>query len=117
MKVVYVAGPFRAKTPWGIEQNIREAETLALEVARIGAVPLCPHTMYRFYQESLPDEFWLEATLELLRRCDAIVLSPRWRESTGSKGEREEALRLGLPVFEGPMRDGDWDRFRDWLKS
>lgn len=111
MKVIYVAGPFRAKTPWEIEQNIRDVEALALKIARYGAAPLCPHSMYRYYQNSLPDEFWMEATLELMRRCDAVVLSLRWKGSAGSKGEREEALRLGLPVFEQTQLD----RMLEWL--
>ena len=30
MKLVYIAGPFRAPTPWQVEQNVRRAESLAL---------------------------------------------------------------------------------------
>ena len=32
MKVGYIAGPFRGPNSWEIENNIRRAETLALEV-------------------------------------------------------------------------------------
>ena len=99
MKLIYIAGPFRAKSGWEVEHNIREAEELALIVAETGAVPVCPHTMYRFFNGVLPDQFWLDATLDLLRKCDAILLVPRWRESQGAKGERDEAMSLGIPVF------------------
>ena len=109
--VVYCAGPFRASTPWGIEQNVRRAEEVGLEVAKAGAVPLIPHAMYRFFQNSLPDEFWLEGTLELLRRCDALVLTEGWEASTGSRGEVAEAKRLGIPVFESVAE------LRNWLDS
>lgn len=60
MKAVYIAGPFRAPTPWEVETNIRTAETNGLYVAKLGAIPRIPHTMYRFFDGSLPDEFWLE---------------------------------------------------------
>ena len=56
--------------------------------------------MYRNYPGTLPDEFWLEGTLELLRRCDAVFLIPGWEQSTGSRSELDEATRLGLPVFD-----------------
>jgi hypothetical protein len=43
MKLIYVAGPFRGKDAWEIECNIRRAESLALEVWRLGAACICPH--------------------------------------------------------------------------
>lgn len=99
MKIIYVAGPFRAATPWGIEQNIRKAEGFALSVAKLGLVPLCPHSMYRFYQDSLPDEFWLAATLALLKPCDGILLIPGWENSSGSRGEKKYAEDNKIEVF------------------
>lgn len=107
MRIVYVAGAYRHPTPWGIEQNIRKAEAVGLEVAKLGAVPLIPHSMYRFYQHSLPDEFWLEGTLALMRGCDAVMLVEGWEKSTGSRGEKAEAERLGMPVFTS-LADLEW---------
>ena len=99
MKVVYLAGPFRGATPWDIESNVRKIEAIGLEVAKMGGTPLMPHTQYRFFQDSLPDEFWIEATKELLRRCDCIVMCPGWQDSTGSRGEHALAVERGMPVF------------------
>ena len=117
MPVVYVAGPFRAPTPWLIEQNVRTAEAASLEIWKLGAAALCPHTNTRFFQHSAPDEVWIEGTLELLRRCDALVLvGDRWRESTGTVKELELAHRLGLPVFvfaEGTA--GERERLSQWI--
>lgn len=109
--IIYIAGPFRASTPWEIEQNIRKAEGWALEVAKLGYIPLCPHSMYRFFQASLPDEFWLKAGIELLDMCDGILMTPGWENSSGSRAEKEyaektkgmyvyisfDALKCGLP--------------------
>jgi hypothetical protein len=100
VKVVYVAGPIRADNAWDREQNIRRAEALALEVWRTGAAAICVHASVRFYDEAEARAGgWLAADLELLRRSDAVVMAEGWESSEGSIGERDEALRLGLPVF------------------
>lgn len=109
MKVVYVAGPFRGASAWDIEQNIRRAETLALEVWRSGAACLCPHANTRFFQNAAPDHLWLEGDLAMLARCDAILMTPEWERSQGARAERDYAARLGLPVFY------DLDGLRAWL--
>ena len=101
---IYIAGPFRARTAWEIENNIREAEHWGLAVAKLGAVPIIPHSMYRFFHGVLPDPFWIEATLTLLRPCDALLVidfreKARWQASTGTVGEVEEMRRLGRPRF------------------
>lgn len=101
VKVVYIAGPFRGPNSWAVEQNIRNAENMAFEVASAGCMPLCPHTMTRFFNGTLTDEFWLGGALDLLRRCDAILLLPGWWGSVGSVAERVEAIRIGLPVLHG----------------
>jgi hypothetical protein len=99
MKLIYVAGPFRGPSAWDIECNIRRAETLALEVWRLGAAAICPHANTRFFQNAAPDEVWLKGDLEMLRRCDAVILTPDWIRSSGVRAEVEEANRLCLPVF------------------
>lgn len=100
MKLIYIAGAFRGPTPWDVEQNIRKAEAFALEVARMGAMPVCPHTMFRFFNGQLDDRFWLDGTLALLERCDAIALVPgSWERSTGTRGEIERAIDLDMPIF------------------
>ena len=71
-KLIYVAGPFRAPNSWEMEQNIRRAEALALEVWKLGLPAICPHANTRFYQGAAPDEVWLEGDIEIMRRCDAV---------------------------------------------
>lgn len=112
MKVVYIAGPYRGATAWEVEQNIRAAEAMALEVAKRGAMPLCPHTNTRGYFEGqMPNRFWLEGTMELLRRCDAIMCLPTWEQSTGARAERSTAQDLSMPVFD------DLGKLEAWLEA
>lgn len=114
MKLVYIAGPYLAGTAWDVEQNIRRAEDAAYMVLKCGAMPVCPHTNTRgYFQGVASDEQILKGTLELLRRCDAILLIEEWQSSAGSIGEQAEAERLGLAQF----RERDWAILKDWVKD
>lgn len=100
MKVVYVAGPFRGPNHWEVEQNVRRAEELALLAWREGFAVLCPHTNTRFFDGAAEDRVWLEGDLEMLRRCDAVLMVPGWERSRGATAERAEAIKCEIPVFE-----------------
>lgn len=109
MKVIYIAGKYRGPNAWAIEQNIRAAEDVAARVWAAGMVALCPHANARHMIEGVvTDEHALAGTLELMRRCDAVLLVSNWRDSAGARAEVEEAERIGLPVF-GKGRDHDFD--------
>jgi hypothetical protein len=118
VKVIYIAGPFRAPSKhcpghqdhWGIQQNIMRAMECALDVWRLGAVALCPHGNTFCLQHAAPDEVWLEGDLELLSRCDAVFMVPGWETSQGAKAERAHAISKDLPVFYGI------DDIQEWLE-
>ena len=99
MIVVYIAGPFRGPNSWEIEQNIRRAEALSLEVWRMGMAAICPHANTRFFQGAAPDSVWLDGDLEILSRCDAILMTPDWERSSGARAERDFAIEHGIPVY------------------
>lgn len=108
MKVVYIAGPFRASSAWLIEQNVRRAEQAAFDVASLGAMPMCPHTNTRFFHGTLSEQFWIDGTKALLLRCDAVYLVEGWECSIGSLGERDEAERRRLPCFQSMIMLASW---------
>ena len=97
--VVYIAGPFRAKTQWGIMQNVRNAEDASLRLWKQGYAVICPHTMTQHFQNECPDDIWLKGCIELLKRCDAIYLVHGWRDSEGSIEELKIAKELGLTIM------------------
>lgn len=109
MKVVYVAGPYRADTTWQIECNTRAAEQLALQVWQAGAAAICPHSNSRFFQGSAPDEAFVDGYLEVLRRCDAMLLVVDDKASAGTQGEIAEAKKRGIPIFTSV------EQLRRWL--
>lgn len=108
MKVIYIAGKFRGKTPWDVHRNVVEAEYWAFRVAECGVMPLCPHTNTAHFDGTQTDEFWLEGTKELLRRCDALYLTPNWIGSFGSRAEMREAVKRGMPIFQDLMALSEW---------
>ncbi len=99
MRVIYLAAPFRALTPWRIAENVRRAERLALSVWKLGAACLCPHGNTQHFQGECPDQVWLDGDLELMGRCDAVLMGEGWEDSIGAMWEREVALKGGMPVF------------------
>ena len=101
MRLVYIAGPYRAPTPWGVRCNIRIAEDLAAKVHAAGMFAVCPHANAAHMEGAggIDDAHMLVGTLELMRRCDAVILTPNWRSSAGALAEVDEATRLGIPVF------------------
>ncbi len=103
MRVVYVSGPYRHATRDGIELNIQSAKKVGALVAERGWSPIIPH-MNTAHLDAIvrqgDDQFWLDATMELMRRCDAVVLCPGWQKSSGTLGEIHEAVKLGMPIYE-----------------
>jgi len=111
VKVVYVAGPFSALTPEGVEAHIQAAEEWGRQIADLGAVPLVPHSIGRHMQQIQNYAWWTDATLELMDRADAVFFLPGWTESPGSRGEHAVATRNDQPVFY------DLESLKDWLDA
>lgn len=120
MTVVYVAGPFRAMNErgdqdmWRVQQNVMAAMNVALKVWKLGAVALCPHANSMFFTGAGDDAMWLNGSLELMRRCDAVVLVSGWEQSQGTLAEIREAQSEAIPVFESVEELKGWlGRFPD----
>lgn len=100
--ILYIAGPYRAPDRTAIAANIDAARRLALYACTLGWFPICPHMNTAHMEVDLPnlgDEFWLRGTMELMERCDAVVLVDGWDRSAGTLGEIARADEMRLPVF------------------
>lgn len=111
--MIYLAGPYRPYTLGAgctvtTSVNILKAEETAVSlIDRLYAhkmFPVTPHLNTANFEyktdNEIPDEYWLECTMELMRRCDAVLLiGCDAMRSSGTRAEIEEAKRLNIPVF------------------
>jgi len=91
MKVIYVAGPYRADTEAEVFDNIMRARSKALDLWREGWAVICPHSNTMFMGSKLCDPKFIEGDLEIVRRCDAIYMLKDWEISEGANLEFIEA--------------------------
>lgn len=113
MKLIYIAGPYRPYTcadgTWvGTPMNIRNAEVTAVNLVnalgRYGLFPVVPHLNTRDFEnqvEQNDDQYFLDGTMALLERCDAVLLTMPNADvvSTGTKAEVHRAHQLGIQVY------------------
>ncbi len=101
MKLVYVAGRYRSKSKDGVRLNIQAASHVGAIASERGWYPVIPHmnTAGHEHITDNDDQFYLDGTLELMRRCDAVVMVPGWTESKGAISEHNEAQRLEMPIY------------------
>lgn len=92
MKLVYVAAPYTGKTHLDVEKNILRARIMGAELARAGFAPAIPQAntaLYEFIPNCGDAQFWYDATMELMLRCDAVLFFG----ASVSKGVRGELVR------------------------
>jgi hypothetical protein len=102
MKLVYVAGPYRAKTYLGIVRNIWRAWKVAKELWRNKIAAICPHTNTVWLSEppnNIEADCFLGGDLLMVKGCDAVLMLKNWETSTGACGELAYAREHGIPVF------------------
>lgn len=113
MKLVYIAGPYRAKTTVGVKRNIERAESVGMYIATSGRgilYPVIPHTNTAFWDGLRDAQYFVDGTLEMMRRCDAVMIVPGIdiSQSVGTIGEIDDAKRTGLPVFTDYQKLWEW---------
>ena len=106
MQIVYIAGAFRANTPYQIHLNIIHAEARALDLwkekdadGQHKYAVICPHKNTEFFQNECDDDVWLDGCLEILKRCDAVYFLSGWEKSKGSIREYELATELEKEIY------------------
>ena len=105
MRIAYVAGPYRGKSKISIVnklqviRNIMAARKVAKELWKQGYAAICPHSNTALFDGVAPDQAFLDGDIEILKRCDLIVMIPGWRRSTGSLSELRVAQRWNIKAY------------------
>lgn len=117
--LVFVAGPYRAATEWGIRKNIEKCADRAMDVwrlnrngaKRVAAVAPCLNSS--FFGGEIPDEMFLAADQAMLLRCDALMTADGWEGSKGALAEIKFAGENGIGVFYSIRELDEWLEARD----
>jgi hypothetical protein len=100
VKIAFIAGPYKADTIEQIKMNIAAARYVAEKFWNTYAV-ICPHMNSALFEDEKQSgrEKWLAGYLEVLRRCDTIVMMTGWTLSEGAKAEHALAVELGKEII------------------
>jgi len=99
MVLVYIAGPYRAKTIHETVENIRRAEAVAIKYWKEGYAVICPHLNTALLDGAIPDRKILKGDLVILSRCDIVVMMKGWEKSQGARAEHDYAQELGITIY------------------
>lgn len=115
MKLIFVSGKYLDKDPVKLQWNIEVAKRLSHELMKQGWAVICPNMntagcevldMSTFdisgiedWQMSSKGDFFYAMYLEILSRCDAIIMLENWLKSKGAGGEHKFARLNAIPIF------------------
>ena len=100
MRRIYVAGPYNADNVIDVLNNMRRGIRISVELLTQGFAPFCPWLDYNFQlQAELTIKQFKDFSMAWVQVSDAIFMITGWENSKGAIAEKEEAERLGIPVF------------------
>ena len=101
MKVIYVAGPYRAPTEDRLFRNIMDARAAAYELWCLGWAVICPHTNTMFMGGLVgrADDAFIDGDCEIVKRCNAVFMLRKYKQSTGAVRELDIAKQHGLEIY------------------
>lgn len=98
--LIYLAGKYSGD----IDRNIQNARQIAIELWEDGYYVFCPHLNTAHFEIDCrcTYENYIRGDMDILLRCDAVVMMPEWRGSEGANMEYSLAVKHNIPVFEYP---------------
>jgi len=119
-KIIFVAGPVRGN-------GSIEAKKKNIEIARKHIKTLIennipyysPHLnvdQETIYMNETAGKFAKDLNAEMLGRCDALAVLPGWENSSGTRGEIENAQKRSLPIFY-LSEENAIGKIKNWLQD
>ncbi len=83
------------------EKALKLASFLMLQNIHIISPVLQGHVIVKKYKVPSDWAYWEEYCVKVMSACDSILIFKLsgWQESSGVKGENEEARKLKLPIY------------------
>ena len=98
--IVYVSGKYSGN----IDENIALARKVAIEVWESGNVALTPHLNTAHFEQDCKCSYddYMNGYLDLVWKCDAILMLPGWEQSNGAIKELNLARKELIPEYYYP---------------
>lgn len=99
--LIYVSGPYTENATGTVDEHIENARGIAIRLWTLGHAVICPHLNTAHFEE-LCDLAWntyLEGDLNMISRCDALVMTEDWEQSRGARIEHSYAKEIGIPIY------------------
>jgi len=89
--IVYLAGPYSGN----VDDNISRARKISIELWEAGYYVVCPHLNTAHFEIDCrcTYENYMRGDIEILSKCDAVVMLPGWQNSAGASREKKHAAR------------------------
>jgi len=110
----YVSGPYTGRScstigiPFVHEvmvwvrtvRNIVRARRVAIKIWKLGGTAICPHlNTALFNEEKVNYHDYLDGDINIMLRCDVLVLMEKWEESFGTAYEVGQANIHGMTII------------------
>lgn len=103
MTLCYVSGPYSLNSTNGKtqEENIAQARQIGCRLWENGFSVIVPHENTSYFEKDCNITYnqYIGGDLDMLSRCDYIVMTPDWESSKGAVIEKIYADTLGIPVY------------------
>jgi len=98
--LIYVSGRYTGE----VDVNIANAQAVAVKLWEMGHAVICPHTNTAHFEQfcQAAYEQYIAGDLNMIARCDALVMVTGWEQSKGAAIEKSYAESLHIPVYFSP---------------
>lgn len=99
MKVAYIAGAYTSDNSYGVCENILRAREVNKWAWEHGYAGISPHMNTAFLDGLCEYQVWATGYINILERCDLVILVPGWEDSKGTQEEIKFAQMCNIPIY------------------